>query len=369
MDSLLGQDKSKLAESLQRFNQPAFRARQLYGWIYGRGRSDFQDMANLPAALRAELTSNFTLARPKIVNHFHASDDTQKWLVGFEDGSQAETVFIPEERRGTLCISSQVGCTLTCKFCHTGTQKWVRNLTAGEIVGQLMLARDKLDDWHKTEDRRQITNVVMMGMGEPLFNTDSVIEALKLMTDGEGLSLSRRRVTLSTAGVAPEIPRVGQETGVALAISLHAVDDELRNHLVPINRKYPLAALMESIRNYPGLSNARRVTFEYIMLDGVNDQDETARRLVRLIKGIPSKINLIPFNPWPGSDFAPSDDRRIESFASILRKAGYTATVRRPRGQNILAACGQLKSESLRQNRKNRHKQGTGAEKIYAPAS
>lgn len=371
--NLLGKSLDDLAELMITLGQPKFRAKQIYGWVFAKGVRDFQAMHNLGKGLQQLLEENCSLERPQITQDHISEDGTRKWLMQFSDGSAAECVYIPEERRGTLCISSQVGCSLTCKFCHTGTQKLVRNLTAGEIVAQLMLARDLLEDWRQapsiqteieddeeseaefpdsSPNRRRITNIVMMGMGEPLMNTDHVIKAMQLFTDGDGIALTRRRVTLSTSGVAPEIPRVGAATGVALAVSLHAVNDTLRNQIVPINRKYPLSELMSAIRSYPGLSNARRVTFEYIMLDGVNDFNHDARALVSLIKGIPSKINLIPFNPWPGSDYQPSSLERLDEFASILRHAGLTATIRKTRGQDILAACGQLKSASLRLTRK-----------------
>jgi 23S rRNA (adenine2503-C2)-methyltransferase len=278
-----------------------------------------------------------------------SSDGTIKWLLRFPDGHEAETVYIPEKDRGTLCISSQVGCTLTCSFCHTGTQKLVRNLTAGEICGQVLLAMDELGDWPAAKPERRLTNIVLMGMGEPLFNYENVAKAMKIIMSGEGVGISKRRITLSTSGVVPEIERAGEELGVNLAISLHAVRDELRDELVPINRKYNLAKLIEACRTYPGLSNARRITWEYVMLDGVNDSDADCAALLKLIKGIPSKINLIPFNPWPGSPYVCSNDERIEAFATKVLKAGYASPVRKPRGRDILAACGQLKSASERE--------------------
>ena len=352
---LIGQDMDGLKALVQEMGEPAFRAKQLYRNIYFRGVTSFEDMTDLSKTLRAKCNERFSLDRPQVTIHQKSTDGTEKWLLRYDPKSEAETVFIPEDDRGTLCVSSQVGCTLTCAFCHTGTQKLVRNLTPGDIAGQVMLARDSLNDWAPnpsakdgTEDGRHMTNIVLMGMGEPLYNTDNVIKAIKLISDGEGIALGRRRITLSTSGVVPEIHRVGEEVGVPLAISLHAVNDELRNRIVPINRKYPIADLMEAVRNYPGLSNSKRVTWEYVMLQGVNDSDADARELVRLISGIPSKVNLIPFNPWPGSEFECSSNNRIGQFVDIIRKSGYTATVRKTRGQDILAACGQLKSESER---------------------
>jgi 23S rRNA (adenine2503-C2)-methyltransferase len=305
-------------------------------------------MTNLSNPLRDKLAGKFSLQRPEIVTEQCSIDGTRKWLLRFPDRQEVEMVFIPDEERGTLCVSSQVGCTLTCDFCHTGTQKLVRNLTATEIVGQLCLARDRLEDWGKIDEKRSITNIVLMGMGEPLFNYDNVAAALKIMMDGEGISISRRKITLSTAGVVPLIAKVGEEIGVGLAISLHAVRDDLRNILVPLNKKYPLVELMEACRAYPSVRNARRITFEYVMLDSVNDSDRDAKELVRLIDGIPAKINLIPFNPWPGTKYRCSSPERIARFAAIVMDAGYPAPIRTPRGQDILAACGQLKSESIR---------------------
>jgi len=299
----------------------------------------------------------FTLDRPAVTRRLTSSDGTIKWLLRFPDGNEAETVYIPDKDRGTLCISSQVGCTLTCSFCHTGTQKLVRNLSVGEITGQVMLAMDELGDWPAGKPGRRLTNIVLMGMGEPLFNYENVAAAMRIIMSGEGVGLSKRRITLSTSGVVPEIARCGAELGVNLAISLHAVRDELRDELVPINRKYPLAELIEACRTYPGLSNARRITWEYVMLDGVNDSDEDCAALLKLIRGIPSKINLIPFNPWPGSPYECSGDRRIEAFAARVLKAGYASPVRTPRGRDILAACGQLKSAS---ERARRQPTGTG---------
>jgi 23S rRNA (adenine2503-C2)-methyltransferase len=306
-------------------------------------------MSDLGKPVRAQFADMFSLGRPAVTQRLKSSDGTIKWLLRFADGSEAETVYIPDRHRGTLCISSQVGCTLTCSFCHTGTQKLVRNLTPGEICGQVLLAMDELGDWPAGKPERRLTNIVLMGMGEPLFNYENVAKAMRIVMSGEGVGLSKRRITLSTSGVVPEIARAGADLGVNLAISLHAVRDELRDELVPINRKYPLAELIEACRNYPGLSNARRITWEYVMLDGVNDSDEDCAALLKLIKGIPSKLNLIPFNPWPGSPYACSSDDRIEAFAAKVLKAGYASPVRTPRGRDILAACGQLKSASERQ--------------------
>lgn len=305
-------------------------------------------MSDLAAPYRQILTEQYQLQRPSIVQDLPSHDGTRKWLLRLNDGAEIEMVYIPESKRGTLCVSSQVGCSLTCSFCHTGTQRMVRNLTCGEIIGQVLLARDLLDDWTELESRRKLTNLVFMGMGEPLLNPKEVAAACHLLTNGEGLGFSRRRVTVSTSGVVPPLVAFGEETRVALAVSLHAVSDELRDKLVPINRKYKLASLMDAIKQWPGLDKARRVTFEYIMLNEINDYTHDAKNLIKLIAAIPCKINLIPFNPWPGSEFSPSTPERLEQFAAIVRKAGYTVTVRRQRGDDILAACGQLKSASLR---------------------
>lgn len=353
-DWLIGKDRDRLAALMTSLGEPAFRAKQLYHWIYHRGAQDFDSMTSVSKTLRAKLNGIATLDRPKATLHQVSEDGTQKWLFRFADGNEAETVFIPDDERGTLCVSSQIGCTLTCTFCHTGTQRMVRNLTAGEIVAQLMVARDALDDWNRPGDDRRLTNVVFMGMGEPLYNTDNVVAAINLMTDGDGISLSRRRITVSTSGVVPDIEKVGSETGALLAISLHAVRDELRDVLVPINKKYPLKTLLQAIRSYPGLNNAKRVTWEYVMLKGVNDSAADAKALVQLIRGIPSKINLIPFNPWPGTGYECSDDDTINRFAQIVWDAGYSAPVRKPRGRDILAACGQLKSASERVSKSRR---------------
>jgi 23S rRNA (adenine2503-C2)-methyltransferase len=356
---LIGLDSTALQAELMAQGiaprEAAMRARQLLNWIYVHGARDFESMSNLAKTFRAFMAERFSLARPEIVTEQISSDGTRKWLLRTDPGIEFETVFIPEAGRGTLCVSSQVGCTLNCRFCHTGTQKLVRNLTAGEIVGQVMIARDSLSDWPSTGEHRQLTNVVMMGMGEPLYNFDNVKAALAIVADGDGLAISRRRITLSTAGVVPMIGRAGAEIGSALAISLHATRDELRDVLVPLNRKYPIAELMAAARAYPGLSNARRITFEYAMLKDVNDSLADARALVRLLAGIPSKINLIPFNPWPGAPYECSPWERIEKFAEIVNRAGYASPVRTPRGRDIMAACGQLKSESVKLRASARH--------------
>ena len=336
--------------------QRRMRVQQIWHWLYVRGVESFDAMTTLSKELRAELAEHHTLARPEIAAEQISVDGTRKWLLRLpgelaDRPHDVECVYIPETDRGTLCVSSQVGCTLNCPFCHTGTQRLVRNLTPGEIVGQVVLARDRLSDWQRaaapagTEpEKRLISNVVMMGMGEPLYNFEAVRDALGVVADGDGLSISKRRITLSTSGVVPNIVRAGEEIGAMLAVSLHAVTDELRNELVPLNRKYPLRDLLEACRNYPGLSNARRITFEYVMLKGVNDSLADARALLRLIKGIPAKINLIPFNPWPGTKYECSDWDQIEKFSEIIFTAGYASPVRTPRGRDILAACGQLKS-------------------------
>ncbi|MEM9783988.1 MAG: 23S rRNA (adenine(2503)-C(2))-methyltransferase RlmN [Pseudomonadota bacterium] len=337
--------------------QARMRAGQLWQWIYQRGVTDFAEMTNMSKVLRADLDAAFTLTRPEIVARQISRDGTRKYLLRIAGGHEVEAVYIPEETRGTLCVSSQVGCTLTCTFCHTGTQKLVRNLTAGEIVAQILVCRDDLGEWprpgKRPPEQRLLSNIVLMGMGEPLYNTDAVRDAMLIAMDNEGLSLSRRRITLSTSGVVPEIGRWGREAQTLLAISLHATTDALRDVLVPINRKYPLEALLQACRAYPRLSNAERITFEYVMLKDVNDGDADAKRLLRLIARIPAKINLIPFNPWPGSPYERSDWDRIEAFAEIVNRAGYASPVRTPRGDDILAACGQLKSATER-GRKSR---------------
>jgi 23S rRNA (adenine2503-C2)-methyltransferase len=330
---------------------------QLWSWVYVRGVTDAAAMTDIGKDLRAEIGEAFTLHRPQVVTEQVSVDGTCKWLLRLDDGKEIETVYIPEEDRGTLCISSQVGCTLTCSFCHTGTQRLVRNLTSGEIVGQIMLARDRLGDWPGAsapdprglpDSQRKITNVVLMGMGEPLYNFDNVRDACALAADGEGLAIGKRRITLSTSGVVPEIPRWGEEAGTMLAISLHAARDELRDKLVPINKKWPLKDLLAACRAYPGLSNAKRITFEYVMLRGVNDQVADAKELVRLLAKIPAKINLIPFNQWPGAPYECSEWEQIEKFAEAVNRAGYASPVRSPRGRDIMAACGQLKSASVK---------------------
>jgi 23S rRNA (adenine2503-C2)-methyltransferase len=362
--SLVGMSRAALTEALGEVGVPPaqykMRLQQLWHWIYVRGARDFSEMTSVSKGLRGALDERFTLARPEVVAEQVSADGTRKWLLRLpgeivgERPHEVECVYIPESDRGTLCLSSQVGCTLNCSFCHTGTQRLVRNLTAGEIVGQIVVARDRLGDWLGAERAkgaglptggdRFVSNIVMMGMGEPLYNFEAVRDALAVAQDGDGLAISRRRITLSTSGVVPMIERAGKEIGVMLAVSLHAVRDDLRNELVPLNRKYPIAELLEACRNYPGLSNARRITFEYVMLKGVNDTLSDAKALVRLLKGIPAKINLIPFNPWPGTRYECSDWDQIEKFSEIIFNAGYASPVRTPRGRDILAACGQLKS-------------------------
>ena len=361
LKNLVGLDRTELAAEMAAFGAEPFRARQLWHWIYHRGVTSFEAMTSLSKAFRATLAERYVVARPAVSRALASVDGTQKWLLRFVDGQEVESVHIPEEDRGTLCVSSQVGCTLSCKFCHTGTQRLVRNLEAAEIVGQVMIARDALGEWPSPAEDRQITNIVMMGMGEPLFNFDNVAKALKIVMDHEGLSISRRKITLSTAGVVPMIRRCGAELGVNLAISLHAVSDELRDVLVPLNKKYPLAELLDACRSYPGSSNARRITFEYVMLKGVNDTPAEARELVRLLAGIPAKVNLIPFNPWPDAPFECSSDAAITAFADIVNAAGYSSPVRTPRGRDILAACGQLKSESVKLSKSERLKQQAAA--------
>jgi 23S rRNA (adenine2503-C2)-methyltransferase len=365
LPSLMGLTRARLGEALAGIGVPEreirMRVGQLWHWMYVRGATEFDAMSNVGKGLRAELARHFSLARPMIVSEQVSVDGTRKWLLRMpstgpaDRGAEIEAVYIPEADRGTLCVSSQVGCTLTCTFCHTGTQKLVRNLTAQEIVQQLVVARDRLGDWPGgvrptdglvPDAERAVSNVVLMGMGEPLYNFENVRDAVEVIADGDGLSLSRRRITLSTSGVVPMIERAGDEIGSMLAISLHAVRDDLRDTLVPLNKKYPIAALLDACRNYPGLSNARRITFEYVMLKGVNDSLKDARELVRLLRGIPAKINLIPFNPWPGTQYECSDWEQIEAFSEVVFRAGYASPVRTPRGRDILAACGQLKSET-----------------------
>jgi 23S rRNA (adenine2503-C2)-methyltransferase len=386
--SLAGLGRAALAAKLAELGVPEreqrMRAAQLWHWIHHRGATDFSAMTTIGKEMRAALGGAFSLERPKIVSERVSSDGTRKWLLRMaprgphDKGAEIETVYIPEVDRATLCVSSQVGCTLSCSFCHTGTQRLVRNLDAEEIVGQLLVARDRVGDWPAASpagagdasrgNSRLISNIVFMGMGEPLYNFDAVKDAVETIADGEGLSLSRRRITLSTSGVVPMIPRAGSEIGSMLAISLHAVRDELRDELVPLNKKYPIKMLLDACRAYPGLSNARRITFEYVMLKGVNDTDRDARELVRLLRGIPAKINLIPFNPWPGTSYECSDWQRIEAFSEIVFNAGYASPIRTPRGRDILAACGQLKSETekLRARARLMLESGIGAEGMFA---
>lgn len=371
--SLFGFSREALLEVMIGMNQPSYRAKQLFQNLYARGVSSFSGMTSLPLALREELATNFSIARVKVVDRQESCDGTIKWLLQFADGARAESVYIPDKTRGTLCLSCQVGCTLNCRFCHTGTQGFVRNLSAQEILAQLACAKDFLADWQDkpsaarldlgqgleglAENRspRKITHIVMMGMGEPLYNFENVSTALNIMMDAEGFCISRKKITLSTAGVVPMIERVGKELSVQLAISLHAVCDEIRDELVPLNRKYPLSQLLEACRAYPRLRNSERITFEYVMLDQVNDHLEHARKLVRLISGIPAKVNLIPFNPWANSIYRCSSATRMREFANIIRNAGYSSPLRRPRGRDILAACGQLRTDSIKIRKSERH--------------
>jgi 23S rRNA (adenine2503-C2)-methyltransferase len=369
---LVGLTRDRLVEAMARAGIPQrerrMRSSQLWRWLYNRGAVSFAAMTDIGKELRTRFDEIYTLERPEVVTEQISADGTRKWLLRLAPDERGhrheiETVFIPEEDRGTLCISSQVGCTLTCSFCHTGTQKLVRNLNPGEIVGQVLVARDRLGEWpgqpqkDAAPDQRAITNVVLMGMGEPLYNFEAVRDAIAVIADGEGLSISKRRITLSTSGVVPEIVRAGHEIGSMLAISLHATTDAVRDRLVPLNRKYPIEALLAACRAYPGLSNARRITFEYVMLKDVNDGLEDARRLVKLLRGIPAKVNLIPFNPWPGSAYECSEGETIERFAAVLNRAGYASPVRTPRGRDILAACGQLKSASEKLRARDRQAQ------------
>src|SRR6266478_5366425 len=359
--NLVGLGRASLAAEMADFGAEPCRARQLWHWIYHRGVTDFAAMTSLSKGFRERLMAHYELCRPDVSRALQSIDGTRKWLLRFHDGQEVETVHIPEEDRGTLCVSSQVGCTLTCKFCHTGTQRLVRNLEPGEIVGQVMIARDALGEWPSPAEDRQLTNIVLMGMGEPLYNYDAVATALRIVMDQEGLSLSKRKITLSTSGVVPAIKRCGAELGVNLAISLHAVSDELRDVLVPLNKKYPIAELLDACRNYPGSSNARRITFEYVMLKGINDTPAEARALVSLLRGIPAKVNLIPFNPWPGAPYECSSREAIKQFSDIVFEAGYSSPVRTPRGQDIMAACGQLKSDSVKKRRSELLKQPQAA--------
>lgn len=351
--NLVGLSREELAEAVAAVGEKPFRTKQLWHWIYHQGATDFAEMTTLAKPLREKLAGIFEVRKPVVSREQTSSDRTRKWLIKFADGNEAETVYIPEDDRGAICISSQVGCTLTCTFCHTGTQKLVRNLTSAEIVGQFMVARDSYGEWPTPQDGgRLISNIVMMGMGEPLFNYDNVAKALKIIMDGEGIALSKRRITLSTSGVVPMMEKCGAELGVNLAVSLHAVTDELRDVLVPINKKYPLKELIRACREYPGANNARRITFEYVMLKGVNDSEADARELLRLAKGIPVKFNLIPFNAWPGAPYECSTPEAMDKFVNILNDGGFSSPIRQPRGRDIMAACGQLKSASERERLK-----------------
>ena len=349
---LVGLTRDELVAELASIGEKPFRAKQLWHWIYHQGATDFSIMSTIARPLQTRLAERFVIGRPTVATVQTSVDETRKWLFRFRDGQEAETVYIPDRHldRGAVCISSQIGCTLSCRFCHTGTQRLVRNLGPAEIVGQFMAARDSYAEWPSPagETPRLLSTIVLMGMGEPLYNYEAVARAMRIVMDGEGIGLSRRRITLSTSGVVPMMDRCGEELGVNLAVSLHAVTDAIRDEIVPLNRKYPLAELMAACRRYPGASNARRITFEYVMLRGVNDSPADARALVALIAGIPAKVNLIPFNPWPGSTYECSTRPTIEAFAAIVEAAGFSSPVRRPRGQDILAACGQLKTESER---------------------
>lgn len=355
--NILGLDRAELKAAIANIGVPEkqvrMRSTQVWHWLYHRGVSSFADMTNVSKDMRAKLEEHFTIDRPEIVEAQYSNDGTRKYLIRFADGNEAETVYIPEEDRGTLCVSSQVGCTLNCKFCHTGTMRLVRNLTAAEIVAQLMIARDDLGEWENPTEGRRVTNIVMMGMGEPLYNFDNVKKALEIIMDEEGIQLSRRRITLSTSGVVPHMERCGQEIGVNLAVSLHAVRDDVRTEIMPINKKYSLAQVLQACADYPGAHNARRITFEYAMLRGVNDSDADARELVRLIRRykLPAKVNLIPFNPWPGTEYECSDWTQIQRFSDIVYEGGISAPIRTPRGRDIMAACGQLKSASEKKSK------------------
>ena len=371
--SLVGLNRTALKQVLADIGvaekEQNMRVRQIWSWLYVHGVQDIDKMTTLSGALRNQLAEHHTLERLSVSEKQVSEDGTRKYLFKLHDGHEIETVYIPENDRGTLCISSQVGCTLNCTFCHTGTMRLVRNLEPHEIVGQLVAVRDDLEDWQDNEAKRAVSNIVMMGMGEPLYNTDHVINALNVMSDGDGTALSKRRITLSTSGVVPEIARVGDATGVMLAISLHAVRDDLRNELVPLNKKYPIEELLDACRAYPGLSNARRITFEYVMLKDVNDSDADAHELVRLLSGIPAKINLIPFNPWPGSPYECSSRNRIMKFADIVNRAGYASPVRTPRGRDIMAACGQLKSASEKMSAADRKQAELAAQRLSRPVN
>ncbi|KQB96264.1 23S rRNA (adenine(2503)-C2)-methyltransferase [Loktanella sp. 1ANDIMAR09] len=354
--NLIGLSRDQMRDALIEAGTPEKQAKmrvgQIWQWIYHWGVRDFAQMTNLAKDYRAMLADTFVIELPEVMTRQVSDDGTRKYLVRIAGGHEVEVVYIPETDRGTLCISSQVGCTLTCSFCHTGTQKLVRNLTAAEIVGQIMVARDDLGEWPEQgapkDETRLLSNIVLMGMGEPLYNFENVRDAMKIAMDPEGISLSRRRITLSTSGVVPEIARTAQEIGCQLAISFHATTDAVRDRLVPINKRWPIADLLDALRDYPKVSNSERITFEYVMLDGVNDSDEDAQRLIKLIKGIPAKINLIPFNEWPGAPYKRSSNNRIRKFADIIYKAGYASPIRTPRGEDIMAACGQLKSATER---------------------
>ena len=371
--SLVGLNRTALKQVLADIGvaekEQNMRVRQIWSWLYVHGVQDIDKMTTLSGALRNQLAERHTLERLSVSEKQVSEDGTRKYLFKLHDGHEIETVYIPEADRGTLCISSQVGCTLNCTFCHTGTMRLVRNLEPHEIVGQLVAVRDDLEDWQDNEAKRAVSNIVMMGMGEPLYNTDHVINALNVISDGDGTALSKRRITLSTSGVVPEIARVGDATGVMLAISLHAVRDDLRNELVPLNKKYPIEELLDACRAYPGLSNARRITFEYVMLKDVNDSDTDAHELVRILSGIPAKINLIPFNSWPGSPYECSSRNRIMKFADIVNHAGYASPVRTPRGRDIMAACGQLKSASEKMSAADRKQAELAAQRLNRPVS
>lgn len=356
--SLVGLTREEIKDSLIKFDIPDqqinMRVNQVWGWIYNKGVSSIDEMTTLSLGLREELKKHHNLNRPIISDEQTSEDGTKKWLLKFNDGSEIETVFIPDDERGTLCVSSQVGCTLNCTFCHTGTQRLVRNLSSQEIISQVVVAKDSLEEW--CEEPRKITNIVMMGMGEPLYNFEGVRDGILTMSDDAGLSISKRKITLSTSGIVPKIKMAGDEIGSMLAISLHATNNDLRNEIVPINKKYPIEELLEACRNYPGLSNSKRITFEYVMLKGVNDSEAEARDLVKLISGIPAKINLIPFNSWPGSSYECSDWDQIEKFGDIVNRGGYASPIRMPRGEDISAACGQLKSDTKKVRASEKYK-------------
>ena len=356
--SLVGLTREEIKDSLIKFDIPDqqinMRVNQVWGWIYNKGVSSIDEMTTLSLGLREELKKHHNLNRPVMSDEQTSEDGTKKWLLKFNDGSEIETVFIPDDERGTLCVSSQVGCTLNCTFCHTGTQRLVRNLSSQEIISQVVVAKDSLEEW--CEEPRKITNIVMMGMGEPLYNFEGVRDGILTMSDDAGLSISKRKITLSTSGIVPKIKMAGDEIGSMLAISLHATNNDLRNEIVPINKKYPIEELLEACRNYPGLSNSKRITFEYVMLKGVNDSEAEARDLVKLISGIPAKINLIPFNSWPGSSYECSDWDQIEKFGDIVNRGGYASPIRMPRGEDISAACGQLKSDTKKVRASEKYK-------------